>query len=99
MVRRRRCFTFQTFTYSIKSKRFISLFSSGLQEISYENIAINQKKENSRDDTDPSIANFVDDILNKIRNFRLVQEGKKKSVRYTAREIRLALSLYNMSQT
>lgn len=34
MVRRRRCFTFCTFTYSIKSKRFISLFSSGLQEIS-----------------------------------------------------------------
>ena len=44
-----------------------------------------------------SIADFVDDILNKIRNFQLVKEGKKKRVRYTAREIRLALSLYNMN--
>ncbi|GFH57354.1 hypothetical protein CTEN210_13830 [Chaetoceros tenuissimus] len=61
------------------------------------NIALKQKKENSKDDTDPSIANFVDDILNKIKNFRLVREGKKSNVKYTAREIRLALSLYSMN--
>ena len=45
----------------------------------------------------PLIADFIDDILNKIRNFQLAKEGKKKRVRYTVREIRLALSLYNMN--
>jgi hypothetical protein len=54
-------------------------------------------KDENDEDQYRDIKEFVDDILNKIRNFCLLQEGKTRSVRYTAREIRLALSLYNMN--
>ena len=44
-----------------------------------------------------AIEEFVTETLSKIVNFQNVISGKEKQVSFTAREIRLALILYNMS--
>ena len=40
---------------------------------------------------------FFDESVDKIKNFKLQMDGRKNGIRFTAKEIRLIMTLYNGS--
>lgn len=82
-------------------------FISNAKDISPENYTkyrqvfidslLGELERNVNEEKMADVTDFVDETLNKILNFRKVLDEKPNSVRFSPREIRMAITMYNLS--